>query len=86
MYSVAVAHVLFVRRWQSGEDVGNYFSSRGMRTSRILVQVIAGYIAASRNMQIFCGRFRHCGDRMRTYCFKMMITNWRQLTALFTNE
>ena len=40
MYSPAVDGVYSVRRWQSGKDVGNYSTSRGVRTWRILAQVI----------------------------------------------
>ena len=40
VYSLAVAHVLFVRRWQSGKDVSNYYTSHRVRTWCILAQVI----------------------------------------------
>ena len=38
--SAAVDGVDSVRRWQSGKDVGNYSTSRGVRTRRILAQTI----------------------------------------------
>ena len=39
VYSPAVAHVSYIRRWQSGKDDGNYSTSREVRTCCIPAQV-----------------------------------------------
>ena len=40
IYSPAVDCNYSVRQWQSGKDLGNYYTSRGVRTWRILAQII----------------------------------------------
>ena len=48
MYSPAVDHVYSIRRWQSGNNVGIYSTSRGVRNWHILAQVIIGdFVTAS---------------------------------------
>ena len=44
MYSPADDGNYFVRQGQSGKDVGNYSTSHGVRTWRILAQVITLFL------------------------------------------
>ena len=40
--NVLITHVLFIWRWLSDKDLGNYSTSHGVRTLCILVEVISG--------------------------------------------
>ena len=51
VYSPTVAHVSFVRRCQPSTDEGNYFTSHGVTTGRLLAQIIIGCCVCLRLIQ-----------------------------------
>ena len=45
--NLALAYVSCVRRWHSGKNEGNYSTSRGVKTRRVLARIMAGICLAN---------------------------------------